>query len=106
MAIREDTGEYSTVVSSVEEAAYLAAIGGEYGQFMRLLGAADAYRESSGLTARPSEIQFWRPLADEARRALGGAEADAVYASGAELSMEDAIAEARCALDPDGRDAP
>lgn len=103
LAIRVDHGLRTFYVESFEALAELASRTGSHHEAARLLGAADAGRETVGYRRPPGEeADHDRTLAD-LRASLGEDAARAAMEEGASLSLDEAVSYARRARGTRGR---
>ena len=105
-AIAEEIGSKPAGQSALEVSAGLCALEGKWSQAARLFGAAEAQAEKTGLRRDAVDEAFLAPLISAARKALSGRAFAAAEADGRALGYEDAISEARKALETDPQAEP
>ncbi len=95
LAIAARTQGYLGVDDTLEFLARLAADDGNYPYAARLLGAADGIRQRTGHARYPMYQSGYEAAVETVREELGENDFDAVWAEGAALSTEEAIAYAQ-----------
>ncbi len=99
VALFGQEGEKFYATRCLEELAWVRSMQNEYGQAMRLFGAAEAQRETLGVSMPPNERAEHDRNLDDARAQLGEEQFSAAWVVGQAMSMEQAIA---YALEADG----
>lgn len=92
--LRRQIGAVPAIVASLEAIGGLAALAGAHVRAARLLGAAQAHRESGGYAREPWAAARYEADLDLIRQSLASEELDAAFAQGAGLSIEEAAARA------------
>lgn len=95
LAVAARTRAYARVPDTLECLAHLAAGGGNRPFAARLLGAAEGVRQRTGAVRFPMYQADHDLAVTTIREALGQSDFDAVWAEGAAMSTEDAIAYAQ-----------
>jgi DNA-binding CsgD family transcriptional regulator len=97
--LRWAVGPQEDFAGCLSDAALLAASGGHYAQAARLFGSVTSLRAVAGGIWRLPERNWYERAQAESRAALGDAAFDAAFASGRDLSLIEAAAEASAAID-------
>jgi predicted ATPase/class 3 adenylate cyclase len=95
IAITLEVGSEPLLQSVLDVAAGLAAQAGRWDRTARLLGAAEAIVRRLGFQRDAADAEFLRPLAAQARAALGAVAYAEAEAGGAALAHDAALAEVR-----------
>ena len=95
LAIAEKIRSKAAGRAALDVAVGLAALLADWERAARLYGAAQAQLEETGIHRETADEAFLAPLIAKAREAMGEAAFAATSTSGAELTYEEAIAEAR-----------
>jgi predicted ATPase/DNA-binding SARP family transcriptional activator/Tfp pilus assembly protein PilF len=96
LGIGRELGDMRGVAASLEGLAGVASRQGEYVQTARLLGGAEAVRETIGAPLLAADREDTERRTDAARAGLGDAKFAAEWTAGRAMTPEEAI---RCALD-------
>ena len=103
LSITVATGSRSTSQSVLEVVAGLAASGVEWELAARLYGAAETHAEYAGFQRDAADEAFLAPLIERARAMLSAERFDAAERTGANLSLKEALDEARAWLSEPAR---
>jgi DNA-binding CsgD family transcriptional regulator len=97
--LRWAVGPQEDFAGCLSDAALLAASGGHYQQAARLFGSVTSLRAVAGGNWRLPERTWYERALEECRTALGAAVFETAFASGRDLSLVEAAAEASGAID-------
>lgn len=97
--LRWAVGPQEDFAGCLSDAALLAASGGHYAQAARLFGSVTSLRAVAGGNWRLPERNWYERAQAESRAALGDEAFAAAFASGRDLSLIEAAAEASAAID-------
>jgi len=95
LAVASQTGAFLRVPDTFECVARLAADDGDHPYAVRLFGAADGIRQRLGHARYPMYQAGYQLATENLRETLGQNDFDAMWAEGAALSIEEAIAYAQ-----------
>ncbi|MGI8876873.1 MAG: helix-turn-helix transcriptional regulator [Egibacteraceae bacterium] len=94
LALYDDAGDRLGVIGSLEALAGLAALAGRARDAARLFGAAQAMRDAGALPRPPVDQPEYDADVDRVRQALDADDVAALWAAGAALTPERAVAQA------------
>ena len=104
LAVAADAGDRLATVAAVESVAGLATVLDQPDRAVRLLAAADRFRDEAGVSRFPAEAERYEHLHTDALARLDTGEADRCLVEGHELTLDEAVAYARRGRG--GRDRP
>ncbi len=94
LELQRQMGDAPRIAASLEAVGGLAAAGDRHQHAARLLGAAKALRDRGGYARAPWEASRYEADVAAVRRALSAEELEVAFVQGAELSIEEAVAQA------------